>query len=107
MEYAVSQAPALAQKMGQLSAGAAPIEPTAFANWRQDIGHIADRLAGLAHHIEAFGDELFGTVPTGLSEPSCQSEPHCQVAAIEAQIVRLMKNLEFAEDKFHRLRRLA
>lgn len=83
-----------------------PQEPD-LMRWRNGIGHLADRAADLVHALGNFGDELFGTEPAPAPLTKERGDPHCQVAAMDAQIQRLEANLADAERMFQRLRRLA
>ena len=78
-----------------------------FARWRDDIGDIATRCADLSQRLLALGNELFGAEPEPVSTMKGDAEPHCQVAALENQIVRLRTSFLELESRAARFNRLA
>jgi hypothetical protein len=79
-----------------------------FARWRAAVSEAADRVGNVASDLLQLGNELFGVVPEAVPPKDDRSEPqHCQAAALEAQLDRLLLCVSNLEDRFRRLRRLA
>lgn len=87
--------------------GSVPSQQTDFSRWRAEISDAADRVREIGIHLGAFVDELYGPVPEPIGKPAEQTEPNCQVAALDREIVRLLAGVTEIEDKYRRLRRLA